>query len=120
MSQFRFGIITKHYQRSLSFYSDDLGLQVINSWDRSETDKGTLFAFGNGVIEIIPSNKELPAADPIGVWLYIQVEDVDAWYQRAVEKNIPVLLKPVHEPWGHRRCKIKDPDGIQIGLFEII
>lgn len=120
MSEFRFGIIAKDYERSLSFYRDSLGLKMIRSWDRGENDKGTLFEFGNGIIEIFPASESHPSAKPVGVWLYIEVPDVDEYFKRITEKQIPVLLAPKNEPWGHRRCKIKDPDGIEIGLFNII
>jgi predicted enzyme related to lactoylglutathione lyase len=120
MSEFRLGIIAKDYERSISFYRDGLGLKITSSWDRGANDKGTLLEFGNGIIEIFPCSESLPPAKPVGVWLYIEVPNVDEYFKRISEKEIPVLLAPKDEPWGHRRCKIKDPDGIEIGLFSVL
>ena len=116
MAEFRFGVVAGDYERSLAFYRDGLGLEIIRSWDEGSSGSGTLFRAADGTIEVL-SDKSLRSADPRGVWVYIEVEDVDASFERAVAKGLPILMKPVNTPWGHRRFKVRDPDGIEVGLF---
>ncbi len=45
--------------------------------------------------------------------LHLQVDDVDAWWKRAVEAGAKVLL-PVSEMfWGDRYGQLRDPFGIK-------
>ncbi len=44
--QFRFGYFTERYDETVAFYRDGLGLPVLESWDRDDTDRGVLFAAG--------------------------------------------------------------------------
>jgi len=53
-----------------------------------------------------------------GMYLYIQVEDVDKKYQEVVKLG----LKPSSEPrtweWGNREFAIKDPDGYKLCFYQ--
>ncbi len=51
--QFRFSYFTPNYDTTVSFYRDDLELPVVESWDRSADDRGTLFAAASGIIEVV-------------------------------------------------------------------
>jgi hypothetical protein len=57
--QFRFSYFTGEYEATVSFYRDDLQFAVLESWDRSADDRGTLFAAASGIIEVLfrPENK---------------------------------------------------------------
>ena len=116
MGEFRFGIVASDYEQSLAFYRDGLGLETVRSWGEVSKGRGTLFRAADGTIEVL-SSESLPAAKPQGVWMYFEVEDVDACFQRAVANGLPVLLKPVNTSWGHRRFHVRDPYGIEVGLF---
>ena len=50
-----------------------------------------------------------PAA---GIGLMFPVQDVDAWYTRAVEAGCTGLMPPADMFWGDRYGQVKDPFGI--------
>jgi uncharacterized glyoxalase superfamily protein PhnB len=55
----------------------------------------------------------LPATD-IGdhsYLAYIEVDDVDACYARAVDAGADVLKPPTDETWGRREVALRSPDG---------
>ena len=49
-NQFRGAYATDEYQATIAFYRDGLRLEIVESWDRSDTDKGTLFKAASGII----------------------------------------------------------------------
>lgn len=78
-AEFRFCYSTPRYTETVSFYKDTLELEEFRSWDRGDCQKGTIFKStgGTGLIEI----EEGPEAPIIQGELYIEVEDVDVWYE---------------------------------------
>ena len=52
-----------------------------------------------------------------GAWLYVEVPDVDAAYARAQAHGLSIVMPPTDEPWGHRRMRLQDPDGLMVSLF---
>ena len=51
------------------------------------------------------------APPPAGVVLHLQVDDVDAWFARAVEAGCTVLMPLADQFWGDRYAQVKDPFG---------
>ena len=51
----------------------------------------------------------VPAA---GFNLALMVDDVDAWYQRAVDAGCTSVMPPTDMFWGDRYAQAKDPFGI--------
>ena len=51
------------------------------------------------------------APPPSGVVLHLQVEDVDAWWARAVDAGCTVLMPLADQFWGDRYGRLKDPFG---------
>ena len=52
--------------------------------------------------------------------LYIEVEDVEAWYEKALKKNIKIIQPLSHRSYGHHSFKFEDPNGLSIGLFRYL
>jgi len=113
--EFRFCYSTSRYSETVSFYKNELQLEEFRSWDRGYCQKGTIFKSPNGagLIEI-EEGTEIPA---IQGELYIEVEDVDAWYEMAVKKNITIIRPLANHSYGHRSFKFADPNNLVIGLF---
>jgi catechol 2,3-dioxygenase-like lactoylglutathione lyase family enzyme len=124
--EFRCGFYARDYEETLAFYRDGLQLPVLQSWDRSPDDRGTLFAAASGIIEVqaLPRQRVLTGvADtrpPQGVGLVIEVDDVDAWYQRAVQKGLPIAEGLVNQKWRHRSFRLTDPAGVGLYIFSKI
>lgn len=47
----------------------------------------------------------------LGVILYLQVPDVDAAYQRALQAGARPVNPPMDRPWGDRVARVVDPFG---------
>ena len=52
-----------------------------------------------------------PAEKPAAFTLHLQVDDVDAWFDRAVAAGCEVLLPVQLMFWGDRYGQLKDPYG---------
>ena len=55
-----------------------------------------------------------------GVWMSVWVDDVDAVYALAVEKQIDVVFPPTDLPWQVRDCHLRHPDGHILRLSQSI
>lgn len=53
-----------------------------------------------------------------GVYLTIEVDDVDKLYQTIKSKGVTIALELKDEPWGDRHFSIIDPNGIGIDLVK--
>ncbi len=95
----------------------------MEAWDRGPDDRGTLFQAAAGIIEVLARPGTPPATTPWdlrppqGAMLVIEVDDVDEWYRRAVDRTLPITEGPTDQPWGHRSLYLTDPDGITLYLF---
>ena len=56
----------------------------------------------------------------LGVFTYVEVEDVDKQYQFIVDNGARPSSKPTSFPWGKREFAIKDPDGFKIIFYQKI
>lgn len=53
-----------------------------------------------------------------GMYLTIEVEDVDRLYQELKKKKVEIKIDLRNEPWGDRHFAISDPNGIAIDLVK--
>lgn len=51
-----------------------------------------------------------------GMYLTIEVEDVDKVYKAIKAKGVPIQIEIRNEPWGDRHFAIQDPNGIGIDI----
>jgi catechol 2,3-dioxygenase-like lactoylglutathione lyase family enzyme len=45
------------------------------------------------------------------VTLEVEVDDVDAEYERVLALGVPIVKPPQTHPWGRRSVWLRDPDG---------
>ena len=116
LSEFRFYYFTNRYEETISFYRNILQLKEFRSWDRGYCQKGTIFHSpnGTGLIEI----EEGIDAPILQGALYIEVTDVDSWYEIALAKKIKIVEPLSDTSFGHRSFKFEDPNHLVIGLFK--
>ncbi len=57
-----------------------------------------------------------PAFGGQGVYLTIEVPNVDDEYERIKALNVPIAIELREEPWGDRHFAIIDPNGIGIDI----
>jgi uncharacterized glyoxalase superfamily protein PhnB len=121
--QFRFSYFTPAYDATVAFYRDDLQFVVLESWDRSTDDRGTLFAAASGIIEVLvrsdahASSHRWDDRPPQGAFMVIEVPDVEQAYQRATERRLSIQQQLTTQPWGHRSFCLQEPNGLILYLF---
>ena len=94
-NQFRCAYATDEYQATIAFYRDGLRLEIVESWDRSDTDKGTLFKAASGLIEVVKrsadqSHGEWESHRPQGFTIVIETDNVDDRYERLAGRKINI------------------------------
>ena len=53
-----------------------------------------------------------------GMYLTIEVDDVDSIYNDLKKKGVPIKIDIRNEPWGDRHFAIEDPNGIGIDIVK--
>jgi catechol 2,3-dioxygenase-like lactoylglutathione lyase family enzyme len=113
------GVITTKLAETKKFYQEVLGFEI-----RFESDWFILLNAPGGKDEIAfllpdhPSQAKIfqPAFGGRGVFLTIEVDDVDTEYKRIREMKIPVEVELRDEQWGDRHFAIVDPNGIGVDV----
>lgn len=63
--------------------------------------------------------KEANSSDKgAGLYIYLSVDDVDAFYKNLVDKGLKPSSEPRDWPWGNREFVIRDPDGYKLVFFK--
>lgn len=113
------GIITKKLAETKTFYTETLGFGVTFENEfyllLHTPDKKAELSF---LLPDHPSQQALfkPAFDGKGVYLTIEVDKVDEWYEKLKAKKIKIEIEIRNEPWGDRHFAIKDPNGVGIDI----
>ncbi|MET7683923.1 VOC family protein [Streptomyces sp. NPDC005423] len=103
------------FERSRSFYGEQLGLAVYREFGTEEY-RGVVYFLGGGFLEV-SGRAETPSDPPVRLWM--QVDDVTAAHEELVAKGVEIVRPPVKEPWGLVEMWLADPDGTRIVLVEV-
>jgi len=128
------GIVCSHFEESLRFYRDLLGLEVVQDLRiPEEVARGAGLAprgfrhvrlrAGQTLIKLMriadpPARRSHRFAAGVR-WLTFFVEDVHAEYQRLKAKGVKFLSEPIAAPDAARIVCAVDPDGILIELVQL-
>jgi len=94
----------------VNFYEKVLGLKKRFEWSTYVIfDCGVELAFEPG------GSKGGKENSP---YIFLSVDDVDAEYQKLMQKGVKFSSKPKNEHWGGRTATLTDPDGNKIVLVE--
>ncbi len=121
--EFRCAFFARDYDGVVAFYREGLEFAEIESWNRGRDDRGTLFAAGRGVVEVLALPRQAPddsvwdQRPPRGVTLVVEVDDVAARHRRAVEAGLEIAEPLTDQPWGHRSFVVRDPQGLALYFF---
>lgn len=113
------GIITEKLAESKAFYT-----QVLQFGVTFKNDFYLLLHTPNQEAEISFLLPNHPSQQPLfqksftqqGVYLTIEVENVDDYYYKLKEQGVPIAIDLREEPWGDRHFAIIDPNGIGIDI----
>lgn len=118
-------IIAGNYERSKAFYTEVLGLQIIQEVYRADRDsyKLDLGLQGKYIIELFsfpdaPPRPSRPEAQGLR-HLAFAVENLDEMVQTLAGRNIAVEPVRVDIHTGKRFTFFSDPDGLPLELYEI-
>ncbi len=111
------GIITNKLKETKEFYTQKLGFGVT-----FENEFYLLMHTPNQEAQISFLEPEHPTQKPIfqkpfqgeGVYLTIEVDDVDELYESLKKKSVKIEIALRDEPWGDRHFAVVDPNGIGI------
>ncbi|MBK8228035.1 MAG: VOC family protein [Flavobacteriales bacterium] len=115
------GIITSKLAESKAFYTSILGFGV-----SFENEFYLLLHTPNNQAELSFLLPNHPSQQPIfhqpflgqGMYLTIEVEDVDGIYNDLKQRGVPIKIDIRDEPWGDRHFAIEDPNGIGIDVVK--
>ncbi len=111
------GVTTDLVTESRDFYVKLFGCTVL-----FDSEWFVLLELGGGELGFLKPN--LPTqAEPFrgaylgrGMWITIDVEDVDAQHARLSSLDVPIEVALRTEEWGDRHFVIRDPNGIGVDV----
>jgi uncharacterized glyoxalase superfamily protein PhnB len=108
-----FVIQTARFDESMRFYCDVLELELVEEWD--EGGHGAVIRLNESAdLELIDLDVE-PGAHG-GVALGLEVDAVDAWYDRLIACGVDVERPPVNA-FGKRGFGVTDPNGVRVNIY---
>ena len=115
------GIVTAKLSETKAFYTDLLGFGV-----SFENEFYLLMHTPGRASEISFLLPNHPSQQPLfqkafegsGMYLTIEVDDVDKVYADLKEKKAVIIIPIRDEPWGDRHFSIRDPNGIGIDIVK--
>ncbi len=115
------GIVTQKLAETKAFYTQMLGFGVT-----FENEFYLLMHAPGGGSEISFLLPDHPSQQPLfhkaypgqGMYLTIEVEDVDRLYKELKNKGVQMEINLRDEPWGDRHFAISDPNGIGIDFVK--
>lgn len=93
------------YQRSLSFYRDQIGLAIAR-----EYGAGTVFFAGQSLLELAGYGEPDHSRGPFPGALWLQVRDLEATQTELVSRGVSIAREPRREPWGLHEMHVTDPE----------
>ena len=115
------GVITQKLKETKTFYTEKLGFGVT-----FENEFYLLLHTPDRTSEISFLLPNHPSQQPLfkkpfegsGIYLTIEVEDVDKVYAEVKKKGVPIVIELRDEPWGDRHFAITDPNGVGIDIVK--
>lgn len=113
------GVVTEKVKESKAFYTGIFGCEIVfdSDWfvllQSGETELGFMLP---NLEEQAPVFRE--ATNGKGLWIVIDVDDVDAEYTRIKSLGVAIEFEIKDEPWGDRHFVLKDPNGIAVDVVQ--
>ena len=117
----RVELFVQDVRRSVAFYRDVLGFEVLG-----KAPGGYVSIGRQGAVLGLSAASQLPADHPVrpepgrraglGVELVVVVDDVAASHAVAVASGSPGVTALVEQPWGLTDFRVLDPDGFYVRI----
>jgi catechol 2,3-dioxygenase-like lactoylglutathione lyase family enzyme len=102
------------YQRSLTFYRDQIGLAIFRDYGA-----GTVFFAGQSLIELANHGADESSGRPFPGALWLQVRDLVATQAELESRGVEIAREARQEPWGLHEMHVVDPDGVLLIFVQI-
>jgi catechol 2,3-dioxygenase-like lactoylglutathione lyase family enzyme len=116
-------LYTKDVEASVSFYKE-LGFELVNNdGSVAEVKLGDVrlqFIAQETADKQDESFQKDAFGEPkgTGVYIYIEVDDANAYYKQLKEVGITPSTKPRDWPWEQREFVVRDPDRYKLVFYE--
>ena len=122
--ELRVALTTSDYERSVKFYCDGLGIEPAAIWNNGG-GRALILDMGNATLEIFDEIQaetidQLEAEQRVSgqVRFALEVPDLKAAMERLLTHGATLVHPPIITPWGDHNVRLRDPDGMQITLFQ--
>ncbi|MEW7291115.1 VOC family protein [Aquimarina sp. 2304DJ70-9] len=121
-------IRTKDFEASKIFYTEILNLGIVQEYNDGDGSKGLILRFGKEGSTAFFEISEIkhdhyyyqePFSDPIKndkIDIQLRTDNITYWATRLHEKWS--ARGPVLRPWGSYYLYLRDPDGLQIIIYQ--
>jgi methylmalonyl-CoA/ethylmalonyl-CoA epimerase len=122
--ELRIALTTSDYERLVEFYSQGLGIEPSAIWN-NDGGKALILDMGKATLELF-DERQAEVIDHLEVGqrvsghirFALQVPDLNAAIERLVAHGATLVHAPVMTPWGDYNARLRDPDGMQVTLFQ--
>jgi catechol 2,3-dioxygenase-like lactoylglutathione lyase family enzyme len=104
-------IRSDRFDESRAFYTHVMGLEEADGLD-------WILFFGTDQREVQLSVMKLDVRARVHPDVSIEVDDVDAFYERALAARAEIVYPLTDEDWGLRRFFVRDPNGAVINVTQ--
>lgn len=108
----RFFVYATDLAESLRFYTQVLGLQVVE-----RVVGGTVLAAGPAELELLQERRDEEVVLDRRTGFIIFVDDPDAAFAEMTAEGVTIRTEPATAADGSRGFYIADPDGLPIGIY---
>lgn len=112
-------IVTQDLDRLIEFYQRLSGIEAARLADgfaELRFEGATLAISSERLIELFNAGAATAAANRSAI-LELEVEDVDAVFERMSASGTNIVMPPTTMPWGNRSLLMRDPDENLVNLF---
>jgi predicted enzyme related to lactoylglutathione lyase len=106
-------ISSEKMEESKEFYTDFLGLNIVMDMEWILT----FASASNPAAQITIVKKVKPNVADSDITIFVEVNDIDNLYARAIALDYKIAYPITNESWGVRRFFVKDPNGVIINLM---
>ncbi len=115
---------------STLFYASDLGktyeFYKQLGFDAQKSDDGVRVKLGDFRLYFIDESKTPTKNESgmtpkgLGIYTYVEVDDVDAYFELVKKNSVVPRTEPKTWPWGKREFVVKDPDGYKLVFYSAV
>jgi catechol 2,3-dioxygenase-like lactoylglutathione lyase family enzyme len=106
------------FERSLAFYRDTLGWDVLSTWGGPGPGRGAILS-GGAIKVVLVERASAPAGGPASCpTIHLDIHDVDRRFE-AIPPGEHVVVPPGTSDRGTRWFVVRDPDGNLVAFEEV-